>query len=69
MKGLMKAGYSRKLAAAIAQYPRERWTKVRLFQEERKGSIDPDYDPTPWCGYCRAKRQADCKCGPIADND
>lgn len=28
-----------------------------------------DYDPTPYCLACGAKRAKDCKCGPIADND
>lgn len=27
-----------------------------------------DDDPTPWCTGCGAKRQQDCHCGPIADN-
>jgi hypothetical protein len=31
--------------------------------------IDPDYDPTPWCSYCGAKRAKQCKCPPTADND
>jgi len=30
---------------------------------------NPNYDPTPWCSYCGAKRKADCDCGPIAEND
>lgn len=28
-----------------------------------------DPDPTPWCSGCGAKRERDCKCGPIAAND
>ncbi len=28
-----------------------------------------DFDPTPYCAICRAKKEADCKCGPIADNE
>jgi hypothetical protein len=28
-----------------------------------------EYDPTPWCTYCRAMKSVDCKCGPLADND
>jgi hypothetical protein len=27
-----------------------------------------DYDPTPWCSYGH-KTEADCDCGPIADNE
>jgi hypothetical protein len=26
-------------------------------------------DPTPWCAGCGARRQADCHCGPICDNN
>ena len=29
---------------------------------------DPDYDPSPWCSYGH-RTEADCDCGPIADND
>ena len=29
----------------------------------------PDYDPTPWCSYCGSRTQADCHCGPIAENE
>jgi len=28
-----------------------------------------EYDPTPWCSGCGAMREADCNCGPIADNN
>lgn len=28
----------------------------------------PDYDPTPWCHQCHAETQAQCDCGPYADN-
>ena len=28
-----------------------------------------DYDPTPWCNACGARKQENCKCGPIASND
>lgn len=28
-----------------------------------------DYDPTPWCLGCHARRQQDCDCGPIAENN
>jgi hypothetical protein len=30
---------------------------------------DPKDDPTPWCSYCNARREADCDCGPIAENE
>jgi hypothetical protein len=30
---------------------------------------DDDADPTPWCNQCGARKQAQCKCGPIADNE
>jgi hypothetical protein len=28
-----------------------------------------NYDPTPWCNSCGARRQADCHCGLMAEND
>ena len=28
-----------------------------------------DYDPTSWCSGCGARKQEDCHCGPIAEND
>jgi hypothetical protein len=28
-----------------------------------------DYDPTPWCSYCGARKKSDCHCGPVAEND
>ena len=28
-----------------------------------------DRDPTPYCSACGAKKEADCHCGPIADNE
>lgn len=29
----------------------------------------PDYDPSPWCSGCGARKKSDCHCGPIADNE
>lgn len=29
----------------------------------------PDYDPTPWCTGCGARKRSDCHCGPIAENE
>jgi hypothetical protein len=29
----------------------------------------PDYDPTPWCGGCGARKGSDCFCGPLAQNE
>jgi hypothetical protein len=29
----------------------------------------PDYDPTPWCNGCGARRKSYCPCGPLADNE
>jgi hypothetical protein len=28
-----------------------------------------DIDPTLWCNGCGARTQADCDCGPIAENN
>ena len=37
---------------------------------EGDGEIEnPDYDPTPWCTGCGARRRKDCHCGPIAENE
>ena len=30
---------------------------------------ESNYDPSPWCSWCGAKRQQDCHCGPIAENE
>jgi hypothetical protein len=29
----------------------------------------PDYDPTPYCSACGARKRSDCHCGPLASND
>lgn len=39
IKSLIDFGYSRKLAKAIAKYPRERWTAVREFGDRRRAEI------------------------------
>jgi hypothetical protein len=36
--------------------------------KELQGLVE-NYDPSPWCSACGARRQADCHCGPIADNE
>lgn len=28
-----------------------------------------DYDPTPYCSYCGARKRSQCKCGPTAENE
>lgn len=28
-----------------------------------------EFDPTPYCNACKAKKKKYCKCGPIADNE
>jgi hypothetical protein len=28
-----------------------------------------DYDPTPWCHVCGARKRENCHCGPIAENE
>ena len=30
---------------------------------------EADDDPTPWCSGCWAMKKADCKCGPLAENE
>ena len=32
-------------------------------------SLRENYDPSSWCSACGARRQRDCHCGPIAEND
>lgn len=29
----------------------------------------PEYDPTPWCSGCGARRKSDCHCGPLDPMD
>jgi hypothetical protein len=31
--------------------------------------LHEDYDPTPWCSYCGARKKSDCHCGPLAENE
>jgi hypothetical protein len=31
--------------------------------------LHPDYDPTPWCAHCGARKAADCHCGPLPADD
>lgn len=38
--------------------------KIRPISNESE-----EYDPTPYCGWCGANNETDCKCGPRADND
>jgi hypothetical protein len=38
-------------------------------EHDQNCRLHPDYDPTPWCGACGARRRADCHCGPLAEND
>lgn len=30
---------------------------------------NPEYDPTPWCSGCGARKRSQCDCGPLAEND
>lgn len=32
-------------------------------------TTESDYDPTPWCNYCGARKREQCHCGPLAKND
>lgn len=36
---------------------------------ERCSICNPEYDPTPWCSHCGARKRDDCDCGEIASND
>lgn len=31
--------------------------------------LESDYDPTPWCHICGARKREQCHCGPLAKND
>jgi hypothetical protein len=42
--------------------------REKLGEQWSVKSLD-DYDPTPWCSWCGAKRRQDCDCGPMAEND
>jgi hypothetical protein len=39
------------------------------LEDDGEVERDEDYDPTPWCSYCRARTSKGCKCGPLADNE
>ena len=45
------------------------WTTAQTIKTFYLDARYPDYDPTPWCLACGARRQQDCHCGPIADNE
>jgi hypothetical protein len=47
----------------------ECWSQLPSYVRARIKEIVANYDPTPWCHQCGARRQSDCHCGPIADND
>lgn len=38
-------------------------------EHEKDCKEHPDYDPTPWCSACGARKQEDCDCPPWAEND
>lgn len=39
--------------------------RVVAYFDER----DANYDPTPWCSWCGARKASQCHCGPIAENE
>lgn len=39
VQGLLDAGYTLKMARAIAKYPRKRWQDVKKFGDKRKREI------------------------------
>lgn len=39
IQSLVDAGYNRRLATAIARYPREHWQRVKEFQDKRKAEL------------------------------
>lgn len=39
------------------------------IDSEMPEPLTEDIDPTPWCMGCGARREADCDCGPIAENN
>jgi hypothetical protein len=41
--------------------------EIDHLEDEPPDSADDD--PTPWCNQCGARKQAQCKCGPIAENE
>lgn len=38
------------------------------FLEDDGNCITCNPDPTPWCHICGAHTEANCGCGPIAEN-
>ncbi len=47
------------------------WLRSQQPSDESEADDEraENYDSTPWCGGCGARKQADCHCGPIAAND
>lgn len=56
------------LLNAIAPPPCERCEEFGEIHDQNCPR-HPDYDPTPWCSGCGARRKSDCHCGPLAEND
>jgi hypothetical protein len=54
------------LEAWLAEYDPERRCPYWITQ---RAADSADEDPTPWCNQCGARKQAQCKCGPIAENE
>jgi hypothetical protein len=38
-------------------------------EHEADCRLNPEYDPTPWCGGCGSRTKSGCHCGPIAENE
>jgi hypothetical protein len=51
--------------------PQSHCERCEAFGEvhDQNCSLHEDYDPTPYCGACGARRAKDCHCGPLAEND
>lgn len=40
-------------------------TTAAETDDEPDPTLDPNYDPTPYCAHCGARRMKDCDCGPL----
>lgn len=42
---------------------------IKIRPVDNVSNESEEYDPTPYCGWCGVKNDADCKCKPRAEND
>ena len=48
--------------------PQDLAADIQLAIANGRALLEPP-DPAPYCQYCGARREQDCHCGPIAENN